>query len=129
MKFLLAIAILGAAISASASPAKLLWTHDYRAVDGSLVTITGFKVYWGVNGQPNTNVLTYGPPAPIPYKVVNGMYYYAKTFDNPLWTAGTTVCFQMSAVAGTQESDRSGQVCKVYPLDPTAPVIIEIDPK
>jgi hypothetical protein len=114
--------------SAIAGEAKLTWCHNYLAEDGSTVTITGFKFYWRVNGGAES-VLTYGPPAPLPWKVQNGCYYYSKTYVNDAWVPGSTVCFMASAVAGTLESDRSGQVCKTMPSDPAAPVIIEIDPK
>lgn len=108
-----------------AGDCKLLWTHDFKAMDGSTVVLTGFNFYWRVNGGAETKI-AYGPPMPLPYKVVNGMYYFAKTFSNTAWAPGTSVCFQATAVAGLEESDRSGQVCKTMPSDPTAPNIIDI---
>jgi hypothetical protein len=132
MRYLFSLVTLFGAIvtpfQANAGEAKLTWTHDNRAVDGSTVTLTGFNFYWNVNGGAVTRI-QYGPPAALPWKVVAGMYYYSKTFMNDAWVPGATVCFRATAVAGTLESDQSGQVCKVMPSDPTAPVIIEIDPK
>ena len=113
-------------INAYAGDAKLLWTHDYRATDGSLVTLTGFNFYWRVNGGAETKI-QYWPPMPLPYKVVNGMYYFAKTFSHASWVPGATVCFQASAVAGPLESDRTGQVCKTMPLNPSVPATIDVD--
>jgi hypothetical protein len=127
VKKLILIAIYLAAFNANAGTAKLLWTHDYKGVDGTTVTITGFKFYWNINGGPFSNVLPYGPPAPIPYKVVSGMYYYAKTFDVAAWVPGTTVCFKATALAGDLESDPSGPVCKVFSVKPDEPVIVDID--
>lgn len=128
MRYLILVAVILSSVVAEAGEAKLTWTHDNKAVDGSTVVLTGFKFYWRVNGGAES-VISYGPPAPLAWKVVSGMYYYSKTYVNDAWTPGSNVCFQASAVAGTLESDRSGQVCKVMPSDPTAPVIIEIDPK
>lgn len=112
--------------NAYAGVAKLVWQHDRKATDGSTVTLTGFKVYWGANGQPLTNVIALGPPVPLPYRVVGGMFEWAKTLDNPAWIPGATVCFQMTALAAALESDKTGQVCKTFPMDPNAPNIIDV---
>lgn len=125
MKTLIFTAAFLVASIASAGTCKLMWTHDYRATDGSTVAITGFNFYWRVNNGPEQRI-QYWPPAPLPYKVENGMYYWAKTFNDPAWVPGATVCFTATAVAGPLESDRSGQVCKTMPADPTAPNIIDI---
>jgi hypothetical protein len=110
---------------ASAGTCKLNWTHGYLAEDGSTVTLTGFNFYWRVNNGPEQRIQYY-PPMPLPYKVENGVYFWAKTFVNDAWTPGATVCFTATAVAGPLESNRSGQVCKTMPADPTAPNIIDI---
>ena len=113
--------------NAHAGTIKVHWTHDNKATDGSTVVLTGFKIYWGLNDAGNTNVIPLGPPAPLAWKVVSGMYYFAKTLSNPLWVPGSQICLQMTAVADDLESNRSGQVCKVMPLDPSAPTVIDID--
>lgn len=125
MRALVLAAVLFGSLSATAGTCKLSWTHGYQAVDGSTVVLTGFNFYWRVNGGAEQRIQYY-PPMPLPYKVENGVYYWAKTFTNDAWTPGATVCFQATAVAGTLESDRSGQVCKTMPADPTAPNIIDI---
>lgn len=111
---------------ANAGVAKLSWTHDRRATDGSTVTLTGFKVYWGANGAPLTNVITLGPPVPLPWRVVGGSFEWAKTLDVATWVPGVTVCFQMTALAAELESDKTGQVCKSFPMDPNAPNLIDV---
>jgi hypothetical protein len=121
------ILVLLFSLNANAGTAKLSWTHDNKAEDGSIVVLTAFKVYWGVNGAPNNAVIPLGPPALLPWKVVAGMYHYAKTLNDASWVPGATVCFQMTALAGALESDRSGQVCKLMPSDPNAPVIVDVD--
>jgi hypothetical protein len=126
MKALILLAAIVFSTSAYAGDVKLLWTHDYKATDGSTVTLTGFNFYWDVNGGPITKI-QYWPPMPLPYKVVAGLYYFAKTFNNPAWVPGATVCFRASAVAGPLESDQTGPVCKTMPADPTAPTIINVD--
>jgi len=113
-------------LSAHAGPAKLTWSHDFRATDGSTVALTGFNVYYSVNGGPE-QLVQIGPPMPQPWKTENGVSIWSKTLDIPEGLPGYQVCFQMTAVAGTQESGRSNQACKVFPQDPNAPVIIDID--
>jgi hypothetical protein len=109
-----------------AGQAKLSWTHDKKATDGSLVTLTGFRVFWGINGQPETNVIALTNPMPLPWKVVGGVYTWSKTLDNVAWVPGSTVCFRMTALASDLESDQTGQACKTFPLDPNAPTIIDV---
>ena len=113
-------------VQANAGVAKLTWQHDRRATDGSTVTLTGFKIYWGMNGAALTNVVTLANPMPLPWKVENGMYTWSRTLDVPLWVPGSRVCFQASALATDQESDRSGQVCKDFPMNPSVPNIIDV---
>lgn len=124
-KIFIVLVVLMMSNVAMAGTCKLNWTHGYQATDGSTVVLTGFNFYWRVNGGPEQRIQYY-PPMPLPYKVEGGVYYWAKTFTNDAWAPGTTVCFQATAVAGPEESDRSGQVCKTMPSDPTAPNIIDI---
>ncbi len=124
-KIFIALVVLMLSSAAVAGTCKLNWQHDNRATDGSTVTLTGFNFYWRVNSGPEQRI-QYWPPMPLPWKVENGMYYWAKTFDHSAWVAGATVCFQATAVAGAEESDRSGQVCKTMPVDPSVPNIIDI---
>lgn len=119
--------ILLLSVSANAGRAKLNFTHNNLGVDGSTITLTAFNVYWGIQGQPVNMVVPLGPPAPLPWKVDAGVYYYSKTLDDATWTPGTTVCFQMTAFAKDLESGRSNQVCKKMPSDPSKPVIVNID--
>lgn len=125
MKSILFILLLST--NAFAGTAKLLWQHNGAAVDGSIVPITGFKFYWSLNGGAFTNVIDYTTPTPLPYKIVNGMSYWAKTFTNAAWIEGSTICFKATAFSSTEESAQSNAVCKTFPMDPTSPVIIDID--
>lgn len=109
-----------------ANQLKVFWQHDFKATDGSAVTITAFKAYWGVGTNPRTNAIQWGPPSLIPFKVVSGSYYFAKTMDNVAWTPGTQVCMDMTALADKLESAHSNFICKTVPSNPTEPVIIDL---
>ena len=127
MNKLIFILIAFFSISASAGRVKINWTHDHRAVDGSTVVLTSFNLYWGLSGQPITNIIALGPPALLPWKVEAGRYFYSRTIDRVEWTQGANVCFRMTALSSTEESGQSNQICKTMPSDPTVPVIIDID--
>ncbi len=118
--------MIAASVASAAGTAKLTWNHDGRATDGSIVPITAFTVYWGQNGGPLTNAIQVGPPAPLPWKVVGIMSTWSKTFTNPAWVPGASMCFVMSAWSGAQESTHTNQVCKVFPTNPNEPTIIDI---
>jgi hypothetical protein len=113
-------------MQAHAGVAKLTWSHDRKATDGSTVTLTGFKIYWGINDGPRTNVYVLANPMPIPWKLENGFYWWSKTYDNPAWVPGSTVCFHATALAAELESDPSGTVCRLFPMDPNAPNLIDV---
>ena len=125
-KLLLFLTAMTLTIVANAGTAKISWTSDYKATDGSLITLTGFKVYYAPSGQPKTNVVDLENPAPWPYKSVGGLYYYAKTLTDAAWMPGSVQCFEMTALGGGLESVHTGQVCKTFPLNPLQPVIIDI---
>ena len=125
MKYLILSLVFSLALPAYAGSARVRWTHEHRAVDGSTITPTGFNLYWGLQGQPVSQMIATGPISP--WQSVSGVYHYSRTFTHANWTPGATVCFQMSALAGELQSGRSNQVCRVMPSDPAAPVIIVIE--
>ena len=113
--------------SAHAGTAKLTWSHNGQSFDGSPVTITQFNVYWGVQGTGLTNIIPLGPPAPTPWRIDNGVSTWSRTLNRNEWQPGMTICFQMTALAQTEESGRSNVVCKTFPESPDEPIIIDID--
>lgn len=113
-------------ISASAGQAKLTWSFDNRTVSGQPVTVSQFRIYYGMQGQPLSTIINLGPPAPLPWRVVNGIATYSKTYDRPEWTPNSTWCFQMTALANSEESAPSNMICRTFPEDPNAPVLIDI---
>jgi hypothetical protein len=124
-KLILTLALLTQ--SANAGVAKLHWTHDYRGTDGEITQLTGFNVYWGVEGTPLTNRIQYGPPMPLPWKIEGDMSHWSKTLENPAWLPGLRVCFRMTAVASELESAPSNTICKTFPSNPNQPIVVNID--
>jgi hypothetical protein len=125
MKYFILTLITLVSISASAGKSKISWTHTNQAIDGAIITLTGFNFYWRVDGGPEQKI-QYWPPMPTPWKVEGGVFYWTKTFEHAAWIPGSTVCFQATALSGPAESGRSNQVCKKMPADPAVPVIIDI---
>lgn len=113
-------------VALAAGQAKITWSHDGQDITGVLVPITQFTVYWGQQGQPLSNAVQIGPPAPWPWKVVAGVSTYTKTINNAAWQPGLTFCFAMSAWTFSQESSHTAQVCKTFTAAPHEPPIVEI---
>lgn len=108
-----------------AGTAKITWNHTLTDNLGNSIVLDGFKVYWGANGAPLTNVV---PLAMLqPWKSENGMHTFSKTLTLTQWVPGMAVCFQMTAFVPNMESPKSNQACKTFSTDPNAPIIIDID--
>ncbi len=123
-KLILALALIGAV--AHAGTVKLTWTSDEKGTDGTPVSLTQFNAYWSIQATTDSGVLKFGPPLPLPWKNLGGIFTWSKTVSNDLWEPGVTVCFNMTAQAGVQESAPSNTACKVMSSIPSEPVIINI---
>ena len=86
--------------SAVAGTANLTVTAPTQNTDGTAITLQlTFKFYGAVQGQAKTVLATVGTPA-----------YTHSTAPN-----GVTYCYQVTAVAGGQESAPTAEVCKAMP--------------
>lgn len=94
-------------ISAFAGTATLTWGAPSQNTDGSAITSPlTYKVYGGVQGTAKTVLAT-----------VSTLTYTHSAAPN-----GVTYCYQVSAVAGSQESSLSVEGCKaIPPLVPNPP--------
>lgn len=111
-KFICLVAMLWSVPLWAANTATLSWGAVTQYTDGSAITgpVT-YSVYWGVQGAAKT-LLQSGVTA-------TGLAVSAGL------QSGTTVCFEVTATAGGQESARSSEACKTFPPQvPTAPVLV-----
>ena len=83
-----------------AGTANLTWTAPTQNTDGSAITLPlTYKVYGGVQGAAKAVLAT-----------VSTLGYTDNAAPN-----GVTYCYQVSAVAGGQESAKTVEACKVMP--------------
>ncbi len=104
------VAALFAASLARAGTATLDGTPVTKNTDGSTITVpVTYSVFQGTQGQANKPSIVTGLTTP----------HFVVTLPG-----GTTVCFEMTAVAGGAESVRSNEGCKTIPNPiPNAPVL------
>jgi hypothetical protein len=101
-------------VAQAAPSATLTWTAPTANTDGSAITGTlTYNIYQALQGVPLSKVST-GNTA-LSVVVTAGL------------TAGTTQCFAVTAVEGTQEGAQSSIGCKTFPSPtPLAPVLISV---
>jgi len=78
--------------------AQLCWAHDGKATDGSTISLTGFRAYFGLNGSlTNSSSVSGGATrAALLTGLAPGLYTFA-----------------VAALAGTSEGDKSCTVTKL----------------
>lgn len=97
-----------------ANTANVRWGAVTQATDGSSLTGVTYSVYQGVQGAAKVKVAT--GLAVLQYNVTAGL------------ASGTTVCYEVTATAGGQESARSAEACKTFPPSiPNAPTGVVVD--
>lgn len=115
-KILLVVAAASLAPLAQAGTVTVTWTPPTTCNDGSALVncaTTGFKIYGALSAQ--TKVLLASPVASATVQVFNTV------------TAGNW-CYDMTTLAGAQESAHSAQACKVVAAPaPNPPTIVTID--
>ena len=92
-----------------ANSARLCWEHDGKATDGSTISLTGFKAYYGLNGAQTS------------FQSVSG-----GTARSSLLTGLTPglYTFSVSALAGSMEGAKSCTTTKlVAGLPPNPPAV------
>lgn len=106
---IIALSLVAFAAIAQAAPQTVLsWTAPTTLQDGTAIaagTLT-YQVYAG--GKPGTEVKLGAPLAATTLSVTP--------------VAGSTQCFQVTALVGGQESIKSGEAC----VSPSAPTVIVI---
>ena len=113
MKRLFALLLLaGVANAQAANQAVLTWTAPTLNTDGTTITAAlTYNVYQGAKGSTTKASASTGLPG-LTTTIFSGLL------------PGTTVCFEVTAVAGGQESAHSGEVCKTFPASvPSAPTL------
>jgi hypothetical protein len=101
--------------AATANTAVLTWTAPTLNTDGTTITLPlTYNVYQGASGSTAKS------------KVQSGITALAATVTAGL-VAGTTACFELTAVAGALESAHTAEVCKAFPsATPNAPGNLQI---
>lgn len=131
MKKILLVLLALYSMNVNAGTATARWEHDSKDTSGAIVLLNKFKLYWGLQGQPITNVIEIGPPLPQPISTLNGINTYSFVTTNSEWLAHQNICFEMSALMldGTTlvESEHTPQVCKLMPvISPKMPAALTI---
>jgi len=111
----LALACLASTTYAQAANQSVLtWTAPTTYTDGTPLPASGlgYKVYRGVKGATKTVIAS---PTSTTYTDTTGL------------NQGTTVCYQVSATLGTQESALSTEACKTFPqAAPSSPSTLTV---
>jgi len=105
--------LLGIGVAHAAPPSAVLtWAAPTLNTDGTAITLPlTYNVYQGAQGS------TTKP------SVLTGVTALTATITTGL-AASSTVCFELTAVAGGQESAHSGEACKTFPAaTPAAPTL------
>jgi hypothetical protein len=103
MKYICALLALVALNASAANQAVLSWNPPTTFADGTPISgILTYNAYQGVKGQPKVKV-TLASVLPTTLTVASGLQ------------SGTTYCWAVTALIGTNESDQSIEACKTFP--------------
>ena len=113
MKKLLLLALFPLS-SMAANTAVLNWTATTQDDSGATITSpVTYNVYQGVSGAAKT--LTQSGVTATTFTATTGL------------TGGSTVCWEVSAIAGGVEGPHSAEACKTFPVaKPLAPTALTV---
>lgn len=108
-KLLLCLLLVPGVVLAAPPSATLTWTAPTKYTDGTTITVPlTYNVYQGLSGATKTRVLS-------------NLVALTTTITTGL-SPNSTVCWELTAVAGGQESAHTAEVCKTFPPQvPEAP--------